>query len=113
MKQARAKLVGDSGRAQRLIQSRRGYGYRFVGAVAVERRAGGATPRQEGPSLVAAGAVRLIPGPGRAACPAGSWRRSAAGQTALPSVPEPASRPGVPWPGTARRRAAPAHRPLL
>jgi DNA-binding winged helix-turn-helix (wHTH) protein len=27
------QAIGDSGRAQRLIQSRRGYGYRFVGAV--------------------------------------------------------------------------------
>src|SRR5262249_57291357 len=27
------QAIGDSGRAQRLIQTRRGYGYRFVGAV--------------------------------------------------------------------------------
>src|SRR5262249_7944324 len=27
------QAIGDSGRAQRLIQTRRGYGYRFIGAV--------------------------------------------------------------------------------
>ena len=30
------QAIGDSGRAQRLIQTRRGYGYRFVGAVEVQ-----------------------------------------------------------------------------
>ena len=30
------QAVGDSGRAQRLLQTRRGYGYRFIGAVTVE-----------------------------------------------------------------------------
>jgi DNA-binding winged helix-turn-helix (wHTH) protein len=49
------QALGDSGRAQRLIQSRRGYGYRFVGVVAVEGLAASAPPLQEGPSLAAAG----------------------------------------------------------
>ena len=31
------RAIGDSGRAQQLIQSRRGYGYRFVGMVQEER----------------------------------------------------------------------------
>ncbi len=30
------QAIGDSGRAQRLIQTRRGYGYRFVGGVEVQ-----------------------------------------------------------------------------
>jgi len=30
------QAIGDSGHAQRLIQTRRGYGYRFVGAVEVQ-----------------------------------------------------------------------------
>ena len=36
------QAIGDSGQAQRLIQTRRGYGYRFVGAV--EEQAVGAVP---------------------------------------------------------------------
>ena len=30
------RAIGDSGRVQRLIESRRGYGYRFVGSVQAE-----------------------------------------------------------------------------
>ena len=30
------QAIGDSGQTQRLIQARRGYGYRFVGAVEVQ-----------------------------------------------------------------------------
>src|SRR5919201_3128839 len=37
------QAIGDSGQSQRLIQTRRGYGYRFVGAV--EEQAMGRTER--------------------------------------------------------------------
>jgi len=43
------QAIGDSGRAQRLIQTRRGYGYRFVGAV--EEQAAGVTPGRLEPAL--------------------------------------------------------------
>src|SRR5262245_28811286 len=55
------QAIGDSGRAQQLIQTRRGYGYRFVGAVkerpaappvpepAVPLRLAPATPPQDDP----------------------------------------------------------------
>src|SRR5215471_12323580 len=43
------QAIGDSGRAQRLIQTRRGYGYRFVGAV--EEQAMGAPGRRSEPAL--------------------------------------------------------------
>jgi class 3 adenylate cyclase len=43
------QAIGDNGRAQRLIQTRRGYGYRFVGAV--EEQAVGAAPGRPEPAL--------------------------------------------------------------
>jgi DNA-binding winged helix-turn-helix (wHTH) protein len=43
------QAIGDSGRAQRLIQTRRGYGYRFVGAV--EEQAVGAVSSLLEPAL--------------------------------------------------------------
>jgi TOMM system kinase/cyclase fusion protein len=57
------QALGDSGRAQRLIQSRRGYGYRFVGVVAVEDQAPSAPPLPEGPALAAAGPAADLPRP--------------------------------------------------
>jgi DNA-binding winged helix-turn-helix (wHTH) protein len=43
------QAIGDSGREQRLIRTRRGYGYRFVGAV--EEQAVGDAPRHPEPAL--------------------------------------------------------------
>ena len=60
------QAIGDSGQAQRLIQTRRGYGYRFVGAV--EEQAVGAAPGhpEPDPSLgqsetSPAGAEEVVP----------------------------------------------------
>src|SRR5205809_2194484 len=45
------QAIGDSGREQRLIQSRRGYGYCFVGAVEEEGSGVPVQPQQGEPSL--------------------------------------------------------------
>src|SRR5215470_7314311 len=60
--------IGDSGREQRLIQTRRGYGYRFVGAV--EEQAVGHTERRgtaPGDSLAPPVMSSPEPAPGREA----------------------------------------------
>src|SRR5687768_2374205 len=51
--QAPRQAIGDTGRAQQLIQTRRGYGYRFVGAV--EERP--AAPPAQAPAVT----LRLSP----------------------------------------------------
>src|SRR2546427_6699049 len=43
--------VGDSGQAQRLIQTQRGYGYRFVADVTVETSRGGTEERPSSPPV--------------------------------------------------------------
>ena len=68
------RAIGDSGRAQQLIQSRRGYGYRFVGSV---------QEYAEGPSAQeTAAAVR---GPS-----------AALSQAPAPGLPAPTQLPGPP-----------------
>src|SRR5262245_11738808 len=92
IKRAR-QAIGDTGRAQQLIETRRGYGYRFIGAVKewpeappaleppVPRRLAPAVPTQddtqrrpdptclpgEGPVALSAGAVSTTP-PASACC---------------------------------------------
>jgi DNA-binding winged helix-turn-helix (wHTH) protein len=100
------QAVGDSGRAQRLIQSRRGYGYRFIGVVAVEGLAASALPLQEGSSLVEAGPEADPPRPppwsslARAAVVSPPATGHTAPSSAVPSVQEPASLAGAIGPGT-------------
>jgi class 3 adenylate cyclase/DNA-binding winged helix-turn-helix (wHTH) protein len=100
------QALGESGRAQRLIQSRRGYGYRFIGVVTVEGLTAAAPPRQEEPSLGVAEPEADPPRP-----PVWASLARAAGvsppasvQTtllsAVPSVQDPVSLAGAIEPGT-------------
>jgi DNA-binding winged helix-turn-helix (wHTH) protein len=52
------QVLGDSGRAQRLIQTLRGYGYRFVAAVEARAEA----PLAETPALLACSVPQPVPG---------------------------------------------------
>jgi len=100
------QALGDSGRALQLIQSRRGYGYRFVGVVAVEGLAASAPPLQEGPSLAAAEAEDDPPRPlvwaslARAAVVSPPVTGQTAPTSAGPPVQDPASLARATGPGT-------------
>ena len=114
IEQTLAKLLGDSGQAQQLIQTLRGYGYRFIGAVEVQREEGAAsTGTREPPTPRGLSWRRSLAQGQRPVPPAGSWGRSsrlAGAQPCIQTAARPAGRHG-PW--SARRRAAPAHHPLL
>ena len=112
IKRAR-QAIGDTGRTQQLIQTRRGYGYRFVGAVEERPEA----PPAQAPT----GTLRLAPAaptpddthrrpdptrlPGEDAVALGRW----SGVTRASLIPCPQDCPRRPGPGRARRRAQTGH----
>ena len=90
IKRAR-QAIGDTGRAQQLIQTRRGYGYRFVGAVEERPEA----PPAQAPT----GTLRLAP--------------AAPTQDDTPRRPDPARLPGEDSVASGAGAASPAPRSSL